>query len=118
MRINRLALLAGVCVALGGCALGPSQPLPDTGLARLSPEAERGRDFAYRRCNGCHNVGPDPVESDGPAFTKLARLYNTLSLRRRFAEVSQHGVDTMPPVSFTPSEAEDLIAYIDSLGKF
>lgn len=117
MRIDRLPTLAVLCAALAGCALTPKQVSPDIGLARLSPAEARGRDFANRRCGGCHNIGPDDVESNGPAFAKLSRLYNTLSLRRRFAEVSEHGVDTMPPVGLDRADVEDLLAYVDSLAK-
>jgi hypothetical protein len=61
-------------------------------------------------------VGPDdgpPYE--GPAFRKLADRYNRTSMEQRFAEVSAHGFDSMPPVSFSPGEADDLLAYLESL---
>jgi mono/diheme cytochrome c family protein len=85
-------------------------------LAKLDPAQQRGHDFAVRRCSGCHTVGlDDGGAGEGPAFYKLARRYNALSLERRFAEVSAHGFDRMPPVEFTRGEAEDLIAYFDTL---
>lgn len=100
---------------LAGCALAPRTDgalNPD----HLTSAEQRGRDFAYRRCGGCHNVGPDDDQrKDGPEFKTLARLYNPLSLQRRFTEVSQHGADRMPPVSFTRAEAEDLLAWVDTL---
>lgn len=65
---------------------------------------------------GCHTIGLDDGGArEGPAFYKLARRYNALQLERRFAEVAQHGFDRMPSVPFTRSEAEDLVAYFDSL---
>lgn len=72
--------------------------------------------FATKRCGGCHNVGPDdgpPYE--GPAFRKLAGRYGGASMAQRFAQVSAHGFDSMPPVTFSPKEADDLRAYVESL---
>jgi mono/diheme cytochrome c family protein len=113
------SLLCAAGLALAACAGGPVGPgrsaVPP--LPRLDPAQQRGHDFAVRRCSGCHTVGlEDGGAGDGPAFYKLARRYNALSLERRFAEVSAHGFDRMPPVEFTRAEAEDLTAYFDSLG--
>ena len=108
----RASRVAGVIIGLTPRANGPSVPT----LAKLDPAQQRGRDFAVRRCAGCHTVGlDDGGASDGPAFRRLATRYNPISLERRFAEVSAHGFDRMPPVEFTRSELEDLVAYIDSL---
>lgn len=114
MRASQLALLLAAGLTLAACASYPGKPSP-AGAQTLSAAEARGRDFAYRRCSGCHNVGPDDTPSDGPRFSKLAMLYNPLSLQQRFAQVSAHGVDRMPPVSFTRSEAEDLLAYVQTL---
>ena len=115
------SLICAAALALSACATAPSPPglpglpgLPPT--AKLDAAQQRGRDFAVRRCSGCHTVGlDDGGAGDGPTFRKLARRYNPISLERRFAAVSQHGFDRMPPVEFTRSEAEDLIAYVNSL---
>lgn len=115
-RLGFLVCVAGL--ALAACATFPPgrgwsgvPPLPT-----LDPAQQRGHDFAVRRCSGCHTVGLDDGGADeGPAFYTLARRHNPVSLERRFAEVSAHGFDHMPPVSFTRAEAEDLIAYFDSL---
>ena len=118
----RLRLFAcAVGLALAACASTPARlatpnwpgvpPLPT-----LDPQQQRGHDFAVRRCAGCHTVGlGDGGAQDGPAFSKLARRYNPISLERRFAEVSAHGFDRMPAIPFTRSEAADLLAYFDSL---
>jgi mono/diheme cytochrome c family protein len=105
---------------LAACASRPAASGPDWSavppLPRLDPQQQRGHDFAVRRCAGCHTVGlDDGGAGEGPAFYKLARRYNPISLERRFAEVSAHGFDRMPPVQFTRSEAADLIAYFDAL---
>jgi mono/diheme cytochrome c family protein len=100
--------------ALAGCATAPSRVSP--GMSRLDPAAERGQAFAARRCGGCHTVGlDDGGAAEGPRFRDLTRRYNALSLQKRFAEVSRHGVGMMPPVSFTTAEAEDLLAYFATL---
>jgi hypothetical protein len=36
-------------------------------------------------------------------------------MAQRFAQVSAHGFDSMPPVTFSPKEADDLRAYVESL---
>jgi len=115
-RLGSLLCIAGL--ALTACATTQAgrgwsgvPPAP-----ALDPAQQRGHDFAVRRCSGCHTVGlDDGGAGEGPAFYKLARRHSTISLERRFAEVSAHGFDHMPPVSFTRAEAEDLIAYFDSL---
>jgi len=112
------SLLCASGLTLAACATAPAapdwsavQPPP-----KLSPAQQRGHDFAVRRCSGCHTVGlDDGGAGEGPAFSRLVRRYNPISLERRFAEVSAHGFDRMPPVEFTHAEAEDLIAYFDSL---
>lgn len=110
-------LVAASVLALAACATPPARDLPGVPpLPKLNAVQQRGHDFAARRCAGCHTIGlDDGGAQEGPAFYKLARRYNPISLERRFAEVSQHGFDRMPAVSFTPSEAEDLIAYVDTL---
>lgn len=103
---------------MAGCAAPKVEhtatALPD--FPSLSPSAQRGHDFAARRCSGCHTIGlDDGGAAEGPSFRHLARRYNGLSLSRRFREVSAHGFDRMPPISFSTSEADDLVAYFDTL---
>ena len=111
------SVLCALSLGLAGCATAPApSPAGPPALAKLDPAQARGRDFAVRRCAGCHTVGlDDGGAAEGPAFRALAMRYNPLSLEKRFAAVSAHGFDRMPPVSFTSSEARDLIAYLDSL---
>jgi len=111
-------LLCAAALALASCASTPSGPDWTTvpPLPKLDPAQQRGHDFAVRRCAGCHTVGlDDGGAQDGPSFRKLSRRYNPISLERRFAEVSAHGFDRMPAISFTRSEAEDLVAYFETL---
>jgi len=113
-----VALFAVAGLALASC--GTATASRDTVAAPLLPKLDaaqaRGHGFAVRRCGGCHTVGlDDGGASEGPAFYKLARRYDPISLERRFAEVSAHGFDRMPPVELSRAELEDLVAYFDSL---
>lgn len=117
----RTGLIVAASLTLAACAT-PEAPSPEPtssnapALPKLDAQQQRGRDFAVRRCAGCHTVGlDDGGAQEGPAFYRLARRYNSLSLERRFAEVSAHGFDRMPSIPFTASEAADLIAYFDTL---
>ena len=111
--------LIGLAAALAWAGAAPAAP-PPTGslpaLPRLDATQQRGQNLAVRRCAACHTVGlDDGGAQDGPAFRALARRYNALSLERRFAEVSAHGFDRMPPIPLTRSEAQDLVAYFETL---
>ena len=93
--------------AAPGYRLAPAQP---------DPAAARGQAFAQRRCAGCHNIGADDGPPDeGPPFRRLAGRYDSTSLAHRFAQVSAHGVDRMPPITFTAEERADLLAYVRAL---
>lgn len=108
----RWTLIALAAAPLVGCAGGPQAA---TGLGP-DPAAARGQAFAARRCAGCHTIGMDDGgATEGPRFRDLSMRYNALSLQKRFTDVSQHGSGMMPPVTFTTSEAEDLVAYFGTL---
>ncbi|MFN3583406.1 c-type cytochrome [Phenylobacterium sp.] len=109
-------VLASALLA-AGCAVQGAGRRPIAGPAPLSPAAERGQRLAEARCGGCHAVGLDekPAAS-GPRFRDLRTRYNALSLQKRFVEISQHGTGEMPPIQISNADAEDLIAYFDSLG--
>jgi mono/diheme cytochrome c family protein len=115
----RIALFAcAATLAICACATAPAGADGSSAppLARLDAAQQRGHDLAVRRCSGCHTVGlDDGGAGDGPAFAKLARRYNPISLERRFAEVSAHGFERMPPVEFSRSDLKDLVDYFDSL---
>lgn len=114
-------LAAALALVLAACASAPAAaptPSATAGLPTLDPQAQRGHDLAVRRCSGCHTVGlDDGGAQEGPAFYKLARRNNAVSLERRFAEVSAHGIERMPPVALTASEAADLVAYFATLDR-
>ena len=112
-------IAAATALLLSGC-MTTAPPAADWSsvppLPKLNAAQQRGHDFAVRRCSGCHTVGLDDGGArEGPAFYKLARRYDPISLERRFTEVSAHGLDRMPAIPFTASEAEDLVAYFETL---
>lgn len=110
----RRLMIFSAAIAVSACAGAPTQP----DRAVFSVAADRGLAFAQQRCAGCHMVGLDETPAtDGPRFRDLRMRYNALSLERRFAEISRHGTGEMPPVGFSASEAEDLVAYFDSLDR-
>ena len=110
----RILLILSAALLVSACASPPLQPDRPT----FSPASDRGLAFAERRCAGCHMVGLDETSAtDGPRFRDLRIRYSSLSLERRFVEISQHGTGEMPPVAFTTSEAGDLVAYFDSLDR-
>jgi mono/diheme cytochrome c family protein len=107
-----LTLALGAAL-LGGCA----GSLPPAAALGGDVRVERGRALAERRCAGCHTIGLDASSApSGPRFRDLRMRTNPLSLSRRFAEISAHGIGEMPPVEITGQQAEDLIAYFESLG--
>lgn len=117
---SRASILAAVLAAAAGLAAagpaapaGPSfQPSPQ----QLEAAAARGKAFAERRCSGCHNVSADDgPPNEGPPFRRLVDRYDAASLSIRFAQVSAHGVDRMPPITFSADERADLLAYVRTL---
>jgi len=116
VRLPTAVLAAAAMVVAAPAAASPAAPGHPFPHAQLDPAAARGHAFAQRRCGGCHNVGPDDGPPDqGPPFRALAGRYNSTSLALAFAQVSAHGVDRMPPITFTPEERDDLLAYVRTL---
>lgn len=111
----RLMLVANAILALSGCA-SVDEPADFDGLDMA---AQRGRSFAERRCAGCHTIGLDNSPgASGPRFQDLQRRFNPHSLRLRFGEISEHGSGRMPPIEIERPDADDLVAYFDSLRGF
>jgi mono/diheme cytochrome c family protein len=110
--MRTLLAMAGTALALAGCA-STGRDAPASG-----PDAavQRGQAFAEQRCAGCHVVGLDEREgASGPRFRELRTRFDAMSLQRRFGEISEHGSGEMPPIQITRSQADDLVAYIESL---
>jgi mono/diheme cytochrome c family protein len=112
--LRPLVLAAGL--ALSACATTPDTQANIARQARLEAAQLRGHDFAAQRCAMCHAVGIGAGGAQsGPAFHNLSVRYDPISLERRFIEVSQHGFNGMPPTPMSRGEAEDLVAYLDTL---
>ncbi|WP_332765874.1 c-type cytochrome [Phenylobacterium sp.] len=110
---DRSWAVLGMAAALAGCAGATGVQAVGGGA---DPAVQRGQAFAERRCAGCHVVGlDDGPASFGPRFRDLRIRYNALSLQRRFTEISQHGSGEMPPIQIGRREAEDLVAYLETL---
>jgi mono/diheme cytochrome c family protein len=109
--MRAILVAASLGLFMAACAANGAAP-----MGGRDPAVERGQAFAERRCAGCHVVGMDDRDgASGPPFRALRMRFNALSLQRRFAEISQHGSGEMPPIQISRSEAEDLVAYIESL---
>ena len=87
----------------------------------LSPhEIERGRAFAQRHCATCHAIGPtgsSPYEP-APPFRTLHERYDVEALAEALAEgiiVGHGGARQMPQFVLSPTEIDDLLAYLKSL---
>ena len=110
----RRLMMALSVASLTACASMP----PGSEKLAFSPAADRGLAFAQQRCSGCHMVGLDETSAtEGPRFRDLQMRYNSLSLEKRFQEISRHGTGEMPPVALSSSDAEDLIAYFATLDR-
>ena len=78
-----------------------------------SPEA--GRNLAGRWCAACHLVQLRLTTIDPPTFTAIANDSSKTPEYLRTFLVSPH--KDMPPIQLTPSQVEDLIAYLGTLKK-
>lgn len=88
--------------------------------APLSYEVERGRAFAERHCSTCHAVGRTGSSPYAPAppFRTLHERYDVETLAEALAEgivVGHGGARQMPQFVLTPTEIDDLLAYLKSL---
>lgn len=86
--------------------------------ASAAPGVDRGGRIAQQRCAACHAVAVDGGSPNlaAPTFSDIRMRYNALSLERELARISSHGHFEMRPQTISPSEAEDLAAYIETLG--
>jgi mono/diheme cytochrome c family protein len=105
--VKPIALAAALLLA--GCQLVPP--------GATETPAWRGRDLAARNCAGCHNVNRrgGSMLAGAPPFRELA-LRDPASLRDFAADLRQRHAEAMPQILLDPRDAEDLYAYIRSLG--
>ena len=89
-------------------------------LARSTAEIDRGRAFAQRNCATCHAIGPAGASPYAPAppFRTLHERYDVEALAEALAEgivVGHGGARQMPQFVLTPTQIDDLLAYLKSL---
>jgi mono/diheme cytochrome c family protein len=86
-------------------------------LARAGTEVEAGRRLVEANCSSCHAVGPTDKSQhpDAPAFRTLSERYPIDSLAEALAEGISTGHPDMPQFVATPSQIDEIIAYLTSL---
>jgi mono/diheme cytochrome c family protein len=81
-----------------------------------SADADNGRHIAETRCVACHIVTPDQRRhvADAPPFDVIARKFATSPETLAFALLDPHPRMNVP---LARREAQDIAAYINTLGK-
>ena len=84
----------------------------------VNPSAERGRQVAERVCAACHAITAqdDSPLAMAPPFKTLRMRYNPISMERHIGALASAGYYGMPPQRLSPGEAEEVAAYIDTVG--
>jgi mono/diheme cytochrome c family protein len=81
----------------------------------VAPSAETGAEIAARWCAGCHVVSPTGAGTDAaPSFAAIARDRDPAQMR---GFLSKPHVKPMQGLNLSSREIEDVIAYIQTLGK-
>ena len=86
-------------------------------LAWAAGNAQTGKEVAERWCASCHLVNAEQTQgsADAPSFMSIAEQSGEeLEWLKAFL-VEPH--PPMPEMSLTRQEIQDLIAYLDALGK-
>lgn len=106
-RIGRPAALA---FAIMTC-MSMAQPCH----AQAPGQAQTGRALAESFCTACHRIGADDRNSSRmpPDFGAIAAMPSMTETSLRVFLRTPHG--EMPRYQFSPSEMDDLIAYLQSL---
>lgn len=83
----------------------------------LDAREKRGETIALTNCARCHAVGrygESPLKA-APPFRKLHERYPVTDLAEALAEGITTGHPAMPEFRLDPDEADNLIAYLQSL---
>ena len=82
----------------------------------FAADALRGKQFASRVCGICHVVfeGQSPRNPNAPSFQSVA---NSPQFREKGVRLLWEQHPTMPNISLTQQESDDVAAYIKSLAK-
>jgi len=86
------------------------------GTSAFAQSAQRGNQFARRVCSVCHVVfaGQRPGVPPAPSFKSIAK---SSQFRAKGARLFWEKHGTMPNLALTAEEADDVAAYIRTLGK-
>ena len=128
--MKRSSLWAAVLVVVSALAVFPAlavppraPPAPATssepaaqGTVSSSPEA-RGHEIVTQSCSMCHAVGRSGLSPNGsaPPFRLLSNAYPVEDLQEALTEGIRTGHVEMPEFQFTDEEAEDIVAYLQSI---
>ena len=87
------------------------------GTPALAADADNGGRLAQRWCASCHIVAPDQQQAsaDAPPFAGIARTPGFNAQRVAFFLLEPH--PKMPAMALSRRDAEDLAAYIGTLGR-
>lgn len=85
--------------------------------ACAQPSADQGADIAARLCSRCHAIGRTGESPMGlaPTFRSLHKRYPVENLAEALAEGIVTGHPAMPRFTFTPTQIDALITYLQSL---
>jgi len=112
MRTGPWISAVGLSLALGGCAI------LDVQRQGAPTPSERGHAVARRLCAACHAVEPGGVSPRPQAVGFASReMQHMAGLEGRVAALARQGHYGMPPVALSAGQADDIVAYIGSLGE-
>ncbi len=86
-------------------------------VAQDNPDVEPGRVLAEENCARCHAIGVDgdSPHDDAPPFRDVVQQWPPSHLAEALAEGIVVGHPEMPEFTFSESEIDALIAYLESL---
>ena len=99
------------------CILAPLPFLPAAPATAWDRQVRQGETLARTNCARCHavgRIGKSPLRA-APPFRELHTRYPVEDLAEALTEGIRTGHPSMPEFRFDPDQAEDLIAYLNSL---
>ncbi|MEM7123900.1 MAG: cytochrome c [Pseudomonadota bacterium] len=86
-------------------------------IAQANPDVETGRVLAQENCARCHAVGVngESPHDEAPPFRDVVQQWPPAHLAEALAEGIVVGHPEMPEFTFSESEIDALIAYLESL---
>lgn len=111
----RTRLMVGLILLVGACASLQRPQMRADEEPRGSVAA--GRQIAEIQCAGCHAIGANGQSHNpaAPPFRTLSRSYPVNALEEAFAEGILVGHPDMPEFRFTPTQIDDILAYLQSV---